>query len=410
MHTTNNNHIESFWVAGINYKKNDTCVRGLFAINPDQYDYLLSIAPDFGVKELFVLSTCNRTEIYGVAEDVSQLGNLLCSVCEGDAATFAKTAYRKNGDEAMQHLFQVAAGLDSQILGDFEILGQIKTAVKQAKAKGFIGTFMERLLNSVMQSSKAIKTNTALSGGTVSVSFAAVQYIKEHIENIKEKKIVLVGTGKIGKSTCRNLIHYLNTQNIVLINRTKETATTLAGELGLKSAPMEDLQKEIADASVIIVSTSATEPVIVKDHLEGFSPRLLIDLSVPCNVAPEVATLTGVSLLNVDTLSKIKDETLENRKQEVPKAVAIISEHVADFKKWHEMRRHVPILKEVKSKLQTIHIDSTLLHNVFGLPERVPNEDMIQGVINVLATRMRKDNAAGCHYIEAINEYIAHHA
>ena len=404
MLTKDTQHIQSFWVVGINYKKTDASVRGLFAINTEQYDQILTLAPEYGLKELFILSTCNRTEIYAVANTAQQITDLLFRVCTGDAPTFSELAYFKNGTTAIQHLFQVAAGLDSQILGDFEILGQMKIAVKQSKAKGFISAFMERLLNCVMQSSKAIKTHTALSGGTVSVSFAAVQFIKQNIADIQNKKIVLLGTGKIGRSTCKNLIHYLDTHNITLINRTFETAQSLADALNLRAAPFESLEEELKDADIIIVSTNASDPVIVKQQLAGHGAKLIIDLSVPCNVEKEVSELEGVCVVNVDTLSRIKDETLENRKAEVPKALTIIDEHINDFKEWYDMRRHVPVLKEVKNKLNTIYIDASLLN---GTDQ--PKEETIQSVINVLATKMRKKNAAGCHYIEAINDFIACH-
>ncbi len=410
MLTQHNHIVNEFWIAGVNYKRTDACARGEFAINPEQYNQLLSLAPDFGVKDLFVLSTCNRTEIYGIAETSEHLTNLLCNVCHGNKETFDSLAYVKKGNEAIEHLFKVAAGLDSQILGDFEILGQIKIAVKQAKAKGFINTYLERLLNCVMQSSKSVKTNTELSGGTVSVSFAAVQFIKENVQSINEKKIALVGTGKIGKSTCRNLIHYLDTHNITLLNRTAETAFDMAKELNLKSAPIENLSAEISSSEIIIVSTNAQEPVILKEHLVGCGPKLIIDLSVPCNVDPAAASLPGITLLNVDLLSRIKDETLEKRKLEVPKALNIIEEHIAEFNEWCDMRKHVPVLKEVKNKLKSIHIDAALLQNCFNTKEEVAKEQTIQSVINVLATKMRKYNAPGCHYIEAINDYIAYHA
>ena len=175
MQTKERQNIENFWVVGVNYKKTDSSVRGSFAVNSDQYNHLLSIAPSFGVDEFFILSTCNRTEIYGFADSPEVLTDLLCMVTAGEKAAFEELSYVKNCKEGIAHLFHVAAGLDSQILGDYEILGQIKTAVKTAKGQGFIGPFMERLINSVLQASKAIKTHTALSGGTVSVSFAAVQ-------------------------------------------------------------------------------------------------------------------------------------------------------------------------------------------------------------------------------------------
>ncbi len=409
MPTTDNHFIQNFRVIGINYKKTDTCVRGLFAINPDQYDYLLSIAPDFGLKELFILSTCNRTEIYGVADQPSQLIELLCHVTTGDAAMFTTYAYQKSGKAAIAHLFHVAAGLDSQILGDFEILGQIKTAVKQSKSKGFIGSFMERLLNNVMQSSKAVKTRTELSSGTVSVSFAAIQYIKEQIQDIKDKKIALVGTGKIGRTTCRNLIHYLDTRNITLINRTEETAIALAEELGVASAPIESLPIVTADSDIIIISTNAPEPVVLRKHVMNKGRKLIIDLSVPCNVAGDVCELPEITALNVDALSRIKDETLDKRRAEVPKVLEIIAEHIAEFEAWHAMRKHVPVLKEVKSKLNAIEIPVALLHNCHSVNRNGVKEEKIQNVINVLAAKMRSNHAPGCHYIEAINDYIAQH-
>lgn len=404
--TTNHTHnIQNFWVAGINYKKTDTAVRGAYAISPEQYDRMLATAPEFGISEFFVLSTCNRTEIYGCATESAQLTEFLCSVSRGNAETFTKMAYLHNGYEAIQHLFHVAAGLDSQILGDFEILGQIKKAAKHAKSHGFIGAFMERLMNSVLQSSKAIKTNTALSSGTVSVSFAAVQYIRERMPELMKEKIVLVGAGKIGGNTCRNLKDYLGTKNIILINRTAETARSLAEELGINWAPMEQLQQELDSARIVLVSTNADKAVITPEHITGTDKKLIIDLSVPCNVAAEVGQINGITLVNVDELSRIKDETLQMRENEVPKAKEIISEHIAEFKAWYDMRKHVPMLKEVKNKLREMVIDSQLVK----CQQHAVQDETIQSVINVMATKMRRNNAPGCHYIEAINDFIAYH-
>jgi glutamyl-tRNA reductase len=187
--------------------------------------------------EVFVLSTCNRTEIYGFADSASQLINLLCDQTAGSKETFLSAAYIKNGQEAITHLFNVSAGLDSQILGDYEIIGQIKAAVKFAKKLGCINVMLERLINTVLQSSKAIKNQTELSGGTVSVSFAAIQYIREHVKSVADKKILLLGTGKIGKSTSKNLVHYLKTKNITLINRTEEKAAELGKRTWVETRP-----------------------------------------------------------------------------------------------------------------------------------------------------------------------------
>lgn len=398
--------ISKFYVAGINYKKTDAEVRGQFAINNDQYIKLLSLAPSFGVNEFFILSTCNRTEIYGFAEHPIQLITLVCSETEGSVATFEQIAYIKNGSEAINHLFSVAAGIDSQILGDYEIIGQIKQAVKLARSKKMIGAFMDRLVSSVLQSSKAIKNQTSLSDGTVSVSFAAVQYIREKVADIQDKKVLLLGVGKIGRNTCKNLIDYLDATHIVLINRTEEKALDLANELHLQHAPFEKLEEHIHTADIILVATNATEPIILKSQLEGHGPKLIIDLSVPCNVEPEAQQLASVELVNVDELSRMKDETLQKREAEVPKAKAIIDEHIAEFMDWVDMRKHVPVLKAVKTKLKEIQgfPSYSQLNPAF---QEADAEVKIQRVINGMASRMRLHNQRGCHYLQAINEFIA---
>ncbi len=400
--------ISKFFIAGINYKKTDAAIRGQFAISNEQYEKILTLAPAHHLYELFILSTCNRTEIYGFAEEPSQLINLLCSQTTGAATAFSEIAYIRKGLDAVEHLFEVSAGLDSQILGDYEIVGQLKTAVKFSRERGFIGAFTERLVNCVLQSSKSIKNQTALSGGTVSVSFAAIQYIKERMGQAAGKKILLIGVGKIGRNTCRNMVDYLDTRNITLINRTEERAAGLAEEMGLRHAPLEDMAKYIDESDIILVATNAEQPTLLRTHLEGRGDRLLIDLSIPCNIEKSAGELPGITLVNVDELSKLKDETLQKREAEVPKAKFIISEHMDEFLEWHDMRKYVPVLKAVKTKLKELHtcpIFSRLSGEPF--PSTDLTDEQIQRVINGMATKMRQHNQGGCHYIEAINEYIA---
>lgn len=402
--------LSTFFLAGINYKKTDANLRGQYAINSDQYATLISLAPIYGVKEFFVLSTCNRTEIYGFAENASNLPDLLCTQTHGSPDAFMEMAYVKKGNNAIEHLFSVAAGLDSQILGDYEIVGQIKRAIKVSKEHNFIGPYMERMVNAVLQSSKLIRTTTALSGGTVSVSFAAVQYIKEKVSNIADKKILLLGTGKIGRNTCKNLVDYLETKNITLINRTEDKAAILATELGLNYASLEELPKYIRGSDIILVATNSPEPVILKSHIANSGDKLIIDLSIPYNVEESAQQLPNITLVNVDELSKIKDETLHKRIAEIPKAKAIIANHINEFLDWHEMRKNVPVLKAVKHKLQGMH-NCNLYINYSArqtpLIAYINAEEKIQKVINGMAIKMRNQNQRGCNYIEAINEYIA---
>ena len=410
MYGPNTHDISRFYVAGINYKKTDASVRGEFAVTPEKYEHILSGFISTEITEFFILSTCNRTEIYGLTSDVSHLVDVLCKHTAGNKETFLSRAYIKNGQNAIEHLFHVAAGLDSQILGDYEIVGQIKQAVKLSKQHSRIGAFIERLVNSILQSSKTIKNQTGLSGGTVSVSFTAVQYIRQHFKNFEGKKILLTGIGKIGRNTCRNLVDYLPTKNITLINRTDEKAKSLSTELGLQWAPFSTLVKEAQSADIILVATNASEPTVRTKDISGHGSKLIIDLSIPYNVETSAKSLPGVTLINVDELSKLKDTTLHKRKAEVPKAKKIIAEHIMDFLDWYEMRKHVPVLKAVKTKLLEIHCNPVFFNNISGSYTGVNVSDhrqRIQKVINGMAVKMRSKNQRGCHYIEAINEFMA---
>ncbi|MDQ3552427.1 MAG: glutamyl-tRNA reductase [Bacteroidota bacterium] len=402
-----NNHyfknISNFFVAGINYKKSDTSTRGEFAINHDQYKKILNKATEQGLNEIFILSTCNRTEIYGFAYCAHQLIELLCSETVGDYETFKSVAYIKNGADAVEHVFNVGAGLDSQILGDYEIVGQLKAAVKFSKNEGFVSAFTERLVNSVLQSSKLIKNNTVLSGGIVSVSFAAVQYIKKNILNVSDKNILLLGVGKIGRNTCKNLLDYLNTRNITLINRSSGKAAELASELGLKSASLQQLDEEVKKADIILVATNSADPIILKEHVAGGSEKLIIDLSIPCNVAQDAIQLDNVHFVNVDELSKLKDETLKSRMAEVPKAKAIIADLMQEFEEWCEMRKHSPVFKNLKVKLKELNQHPTQTQSI-QCPQTL--DIYIQRAVNDLAGKIKIQNQRGCQYIVALNDFI----
>jgi glutamyl-tRNA reductase len=208
----------------------------------------------------------------------------------------------------------------------------------------------------------------------------------------------------MGISTCKNLVHYLRTKNITLINRTEEKAAELAKELGLKHAQLSELAKHILESDIILVATDSTEPIVLSSHLVEQNKKLILDLSVPYNVESAVQALSHVTLVNVDELSRLKDETLAKREGEVPKAKSIIADHVADFMEWYDMRKYVPVLKAMKTKLKEIH-KSPLFIPLYNTTAHT--EEKIQKVINGMAFKMKEQNQKGCHYIEAINEFIA---
>lgn len=346
----------SFYCIGLSYKKADATMRGLFSLSAENKQLLLDKAKLKNIDELLVISTCNRTELYGYAEHPFQLIQLLCEFSNGSVDDFQRIGYVFKNRDAVNHLFQVGTGLDSQILGDFEIIGQLKQSFGLSREKGVANAFLERLLNSVVNASKRIKNETSLSAGAASVSFAAVQYILQNVPNISSKNILLFGLGKIGRNTCENLIKHTRNEHIVLINRTKEKAEKVAGKFNLLVKDYQDLETEIARADVLVVATGALQPTVNKQLIPENKEILILDLSVPKNVDENVKDRLGVDLIHMDVLSKLTDETLERRKEAVPQALQIIEEVKNEFFEWLDNRRFAPTIKALKTKLENLKL------------------------------------------------------
>ena len=344
----------SFYAIGLSYKKADATIRGKFSLDSKAKSTILIQAEAEGIESLIVTSTCNRTEIYGFANHPYELIKLLCENSNGTVEEFQEVAYIYKNQEAVNHMFRVGTGLDSQILGDFEIISQLKIAFNESKSNGLVNSFMERLINSVIQASKKIKTDTEISSGATSVSFASVQYIIKNVVDIANKNILLFGTGKIGRNTCENLVKHTKHEQITLINRTKDKAEKLAQKLDLIVKDYADLQLELQKADIVVVATGAQNPTIDKAILNLKKPLLILDLSIPKNVHENVIDVEGVTLIHLDHLSQITDETLENRKLYIPAAETIIEEINVEFTEWTKNRKFAPTIQALKEKLNAI--------------------------------------------------------
>jgi glutamyl-tRNA reductase len=344
----------SFYTIGLNYKKADAALRGRFSMKESQMISLLENAKDQGIDGILATSTCNRTELHGFAQHPFQLIKLLCDHTKGTVEEFQEVAYVYKNNDAIGHLFKVGTGLDSQILGDFEIISQIKQSFNRSKKLGIANPFIERLCNSVIQASKRIKNETEISSGATSVAFASVQYIMKNVPDISNKNILLFGTGKIGRNTCENLIKHTQNSHITLINRTKNKAEKIAGKFNLIVKDFGDLQTEIRKADVLIVATGAQSPTISKELLYTKKPLLILDLSIPKNVADDVADIENVTTIHLDHLSQMTDETLARRKQFIPNAEAINEDIKEEFIQWLETRKFAPVIKALKMKLKTM--------------------------------------------------------
>ncbi|MDO7576705.1 MAG: glutamyl-tRNA reductase [Flavobacteriaceae bacterium] len=345
---------EHFHAIGVSYKTADIDQRGQFSLNDTQLHALFLDAKDSGVTDFLVINTCNRTELYSWTAKHETLVNLLCKHSGGDKKIFDKIGYTYSDRDAFHHLFRVGTGLESQILGDFEVIGQIKQSFYRSKKMQLAHGSLERLTNAVIQASKRIKTETEISSGATSVAFASVQYILKNVTDISQKNILLFGTGKIGANTCENLVKHTQNDHITLINRTQEKAEKIAGKFPVKVKPYGELTSAIHQSNVLIVATGAQKPTVSVDLIHNTKPLLILDLSIPRNVAPEVNKLPNIEVIHLDELSQITDATFEKRKKYIPQAEQILNEVEDDFHVWLEHRKYVPTLKAFKKKLTQI--------------------------------------------------------
>lgn len=401
-----------FYLLGISYKKADEKVRGKYTIFPNTVSDLVMEAKRNQIHHFFVVSTCNRTEVYAFADDYHQIINTLCAVTRGNEKELESISFIKKDFDAINHLFRVGSGLESQIIGDFEIIGQVKTWFSRFKKKGTTNAFLERLVNTSIQVSKKVKQHTTLSSGVTSVSYAAVNYILTQVDDPSTKKILLFGTGKIGRNTCENLIKHTKHNYVTLINRTQEKAEQVAKKYEVNSKSYDELESEINLSDIIIVATGAQTPTVCKEYIHTGKELLFIDLSIPANVDRSIKDLSNVTVLGVDELSLIITKNIESRKEQIPEAENIIVEMKNEFKDWLETRKYVPFIQAFKERLEDIHhIEHTTLKKkeVIETNETILAEKVIQKLTNHLANHLIENKGNAKDTIELINKVFKVH-
>ncbi len=399
----------NFYVTGISYKKADVAIRSKFSLSKENESALLKEARELSMDGVMVLSTCNRTEIIGFANHPYELIALLCKYANGSVDEFAKVSFVYKNSEAVEHFISVATGLDSQILGDYEIVGQLKAAFDLAKNANTVNAFLERLYNTALQASKEVKNKTKLSTGTTTVSYATVQYIKERSEKYPNPKILVFGLGDIGESTVKGLSRHLKFAEITVINRSEEKALILENKLAVRAAKMADLKNEIRKSDILIVATDSDQPTVTADMFDERTPQLIIDLSVPSNVSGEVKNMSNKKLLDVDMLSAKTKSTLENRKLQIPKVKKIIEEYKNEFYDWVIFRKSTPALSTLKHSLETIKNDAIAINskkNDHLQPQEIEEITslMINKIVSKFATYLKDENSKAEMSIEVIEQ------
>lgn len=312
---------ELFSVIGISYKKSNVHIRSKFGLTPKQ---IQEIYQNTKLKHIFILSTCNRTEIYSFDNSSDKLINLLC---KDDEELFRKECYHIKGREGFEHFIKVISGMDSQLLGDYEISSQIKDGLEMAQRWDKLGGYFHKMMNFGQSIGKDIRTKTKLSKGSVSVSKSASDWIRENVKKVNQKSILIVGAGKIGTSTMKHILGEVNPSQITLMNRTEEVTDKWVEEYKIGKGKYDKLQQGIENSDIIIVATNSEEYVIN----DVMGEKILLDLSIPQNINPKLKQQPNIKLIDVDELSSVKDKTLKMRMEELPKAQSIIDERMERY-------------------------------------------------------------------------------
>jgi len=349
------NHFKSI---SLSHRKAPLEIREQLALNEEgAKGIMLRLKDFFDVTDVLVVSTCNRTEIYYSSQkDLNEEIIKLLLIDKGISDIEPFLAYFERyaaGESAVQHLFEVATGLHSQVVGDMQIPNQIKHAYQWSADLNMAGPFLHRLLHTIFFANKRVAQETFFRDGAASISYAAVELLDGLMPN---PKILVVGLGEIGSDVCRNLAQKTGA-DITIVNRTRSKADTIAAELGFRVADVTDIEAEISRADIIVSSIARDEPFFTKEmmvRLRGMSFKYFIDLSVPRSVSPEVEEIPGVMLYTIDSIQSRANEALTRRMEAVPHVREIIDEAVSEFNDWSKEMVVSPTIQKLKGALEQI--------------------------------------------------------
>jgi len=288
-------------------------------------------------KEALVLSTCNRVEIYGASDRPVATEEIMAAFAQTDAQiSDADLFYRYDAEACARHLFRVVAGLDSMVIGETEILGQVKKAYEAARGSGGAGPLLHRLFQRAFRVAKQVRSSTDITRGAVSVGSVAVELAGKIFGELRDCRVLILGAGETSERTARALSSR-GVTDLRVSNRSLERAENLATLVQGRAVPFQDWIRECREVDILISSTSAEEPLVTREILEPMlhgradRPLFIIDIAVPRDVAPEVNEMEGVYLYDIDSLQSIADQSIAMRRQQTAAAEKIIAEHVADF-------------------------------------------------------------------------------
>lgn len=386
-------------LVGVNHKQAGLELREIISLQENEIPPALRyFLEGKGIAECFLLSTCNRTELYAICTDDNELSARFLAFFRDvkkhppDNA-LSQALYVRREEEAVRHLFAVSCGLDSMVLGETQILGQVKEAYHCCQAAGATGAYLHSLCQKALATGKKVHTLTTLGQHAVSFGYAAAAVARLIFGSLQNYTLMVIGTGEMAKLTLQNLFA-MEVQEVIVVSRHRERAAALAGQFQGKVLRLGRLAGELAKADVVICATQAPHYVITAERLrqlrqrekqEG-KPLLLIDLAVPRNVDPDAASLEGVHLYNLDDLQSIINENLKVREHEALKAQDIIEAQVREFLCWYRSQRAVPIIAGLRRKAEQIRQAKLAQFNTAALSAREQQlaDKLTRSLVNTL--------------------------
>jgi len=351
-------------LVGLNHKTASIAVREkIFAGCQEEKDILARLKSLNGVGEVLYLSTCNRIEIIASVEEhgkaVIALRDFVAASGGVTPNEAASCFYEYRNDEAVRHIFRVASSLDSMVMGETQILGQVKDAYRQALAQHATGVVLNRLMHCSFRAAKRVRTETAIAVNPVSVSYAAVELAKKIFGSLNGKKILLIGAGEMAELTGMHLISN-GAESIIVANRTLAQARLLAEKFHGEAVSLDSLDAKLIEADIVISSTGAPDFIVTADILKRIHHRrknrllFLIDIAMPRDIEPAASSLENVYLYNIDDLQDIVDENMNVRRKEAVRAEMIVEEEVTRYINWQKELKSVPTIISLRSKTEEI--------------------------------------------------------
>ncbi|SFG01808.1 glutamyl-tRNA reductase [Pontibacter chinhatensis] len=395
---------QTFRALTLSYKVAPIAVREAVSLNEIACKNLLDKIGEFtDARDVLVLSTCNRTEVYYASEkDLSKELIKLIAIEKGFIATKDVSPYFKSisgHEEAVQHLFYVALGLESQVVGDMQIMNQVKKAYQWAADANMAGPFLHRLMHTIFAANKQVVNETAFRDGAASVSYATVELVEELTRGMENPRVLMIGVGEIGADVCDNF-RKSSIRNVVIANRTHHKALELAQKTEATAVYWEQVWEEVQKADVVVSSVPGDCFFISKSALqnhEAGKAKFFIDLSMPRSIDAALETLEGVRVINIDNIRNRSTAALERRIASIPSVKEIVVDAMAEFQTWTKEMAMSPALQQFKSRLEEIRQQelARYLKNL-GEAERAAVEAITKSMLNKIVKLPAIELKAAC--------------